>query len=234
VLAVEAKQYARPSLRNFYAALVDYAGAHVSANVVLANYGAMSPGLLASPPERSSAFGYVRPDRPAERSAFVERIRTVIPVPSLMPSRVQPAALAEMATGSPVQAVVVLQWSTGLDLDLHLLAIDTGVATNFHSLAGAGSTDPVLLWNDDRSAPGAEVAQVLSGAGPVSVWVHRFSGTDSLSAMRAVVHVHLPDASANFVVRASEHLFNSDWWHVGVITADGTWQTMDQASTSGP
>ncbi|HEY5247652.1 MAG TPA: hypothetical protein VIJ15_04250, partial [Dermatophilaceae bacterium] len=45
VLVVAANRYARPSRKGFCEALVDYTGAHVSANVVLANYGPMSPGL---------------------------------------------------------------------------------------------------------------------------------------------------------------------------------------------
>ncbi len=107
--------------------------------------------------------------------------------------------------------MVVLQWSTGLDLDLHLLEIDTGVVTNFQSLGTTGATDLVRLWNDDRSGPGVEVAQVLAGAGPVGIWVHRFSGTDPIGEMGATVHVCRSDASADLAVRASSHLLDADW-----------------------
>ncbi|MFS0885459.1 hypothetical protein [Aeromicrobium sp. 179-A 4D2 NHS] len=232
VLAVEAKQYARPSRKNFYGALVDYAGAHVSALVVLANYGPMAPSLLTSPPERCRAVGYVRPGHDAEVASFVGHIRTAVPPPP-MPTASESAGVLRPTPRPNVGTGVVLHWSVGLDLDLHLVATDSGTTTNYLSLPDATAGDLVLLLNDDQAAQGVEIAWISEGAGPVEVWVHCYSGGDHFVDMDATVHICSPDGNS-IDVPASQKLSGARWWLVGVVGIDGVWETLDRASGTGP
>ncbi|MDE0778174.1 MAG: hypothetical protein OSB43_17985 [Nocardioides sp.] len=234
LLVVEAKQWARSGLKNFNAALTDYSGAHSEATVVLANYGPMSRALVRSPPDRCVALGHVRPDRPTARETMVKQVRSAVPPSKPAPPIPTAHATSPVLDGTrPELAEVALTWTKGGDLDLNLVALETARLTNYTTIRGATATDLVRLLNDDVRAPGKEVALVSSIAGPVEVWVHRYRGEDSFTEMGAEVRVRPAHEMPGITVRASPHL-DTDWWYVGVLHPDGSWEQVDEPRSVGP
>lgn len=82
-VVLELKQYLRPSVKKFGAALVDYTRAFTNADVLLADYGPMSPAVMTVVPDilasRSIALGDVRPGREREILELQQRIRQALP-----------------------------------------------------------------------------------------------------------------------------------------------------------
>lgn len=86
LVVIETKQYRKPGVRNFVAALTDYARGQPGAQVILADYGRMSATVITRVPEdlrpRCAALGDVRPGGSGIPD-FEEVVRDALPSPPL-------------------------------------------------------------------------------------------------------------------------------------------------------
>jgi hypothetical protein len=220
VLVVEAKQYRRGSRSNFLKALIDYVGGHRKACVLLANYGTMPQSVIRGAPLEARPFGGVHPGNKQACDEFKEAIRKVVPPAATSPS----VSSSEDVSADPdLRAVVFLHWGRGGDLDLHLVDTDSRTVASYQTIDIQAVDAPVRLWNDDLAAPGIEGAQISVSAGPVELWVHRFSGTERIADCRATIHIRTRDGAV-INLRCPDSVGDAGWWYVGVLETDGSFR----------
>jgi hypothetical protein len=236
-IVVEAKQYRRGQKRNFLDAMTDYAGAHPRARVLLANYGTMPKSVIDGAPTRTKPFGGVHPGNPQICEDFRQAVRDGLPRLADAPATSGAADQGAIGLASEadirLRAFVSLQWSAGEDLDLYLRSQDDGVVAYYGTLSSSAIENRIQLWEDVRSAPGLERAEILQGPGPVEVWVNRFSGTKRLPDTGAVVRIDCR-GHGRLVIPCPGSVADSPWWAVGVLDGSGHFQHSSQAGWDMP
>ena len=146
VLVVEVKHYKRSDGRNFQDALVDYARAHPSANVILVNYGPV--GMLGKLPydmtRRCSTIGDLNPRNKEARNKFRDAVRRHVGEPV--------RTMKSLMMGGRLPGSVIIDTSASMASALE--------STWFRDFAGElarGGAETVTLVDD---GPRATVATV--------------------------------------------------------------------------
>lgn len=210
-LVVECKQYWKPSAGNFRAALIDYARAHASASVLLANYG-QTPASIAADlgldqaDQVVKAFGDVRPFG-AGLESFEAAAREGLQATGILAKHVRMASEASRTSDDAAEkdaerqqtfrnqraeAVVRLSWATGGDLDLRAIPPPgSGWSTvKFDNKGHLDWTPCVALDRDDQSAPGCETIKIARHDEDWRIEVHRYGGDWPVEPVRVEVCMH--------------------------------------------
>jgi hypothetical protein len=171
IVEVECKQYRQARSRNFGDALHDYAHARPGAEVVLVNYGAITPKMhelirARVAPEvhaRCHMIGDFRPGEPAALAAFRDLLDETV--------------RRRLPTSADAIQTLAVRWNGDADLDLHL-EITVGGRTDTVSYQRPGTLDAepfAHLRRDVRSGPGPEeivVGRWLPGTYRLSIKAH--------------------------------------------------------------
>jgi uncharacterized protein YfaP (DUF2135 family) len=178
ILEVECKQYRKPSVSNFSAALTDYAQGRPNAQVVLVNYGAVDQEHLARVNEtvrdRTFLVGNMRPGSPEAQERFKQ----------LVQGAVQKRFARFLSPDSFMislekNAKVVLAWQTeprDLDLHLHLTLPNKVYDINFSDIGSLSNPPWAQLEKDIRDSAEPEVIRVSQWEkGKYQFAVHNYS-----------------------------------------------------------
>lgn len=222
LVAVECKQYARPSAANFAAALEDYARGCPDGLAVLVNYGRVTTQTLervaADVRGRTRAIGNVRPSgkgqiefREVIREALVRRLGPLTPVVSNVP----PAALTTVTRSG----TITLKWgSRPKDLDLHVTIREPSGLEARIGYDNLGTLDRhpwAALERDVQTGIGPETVTVTSMLdAEYVIAVYNYSREAALAGSGAEVVIDTGTAKANLVCPEKG---NGDWWHVARI-----------------
>lgn len=177
-LIVEVKQYKRSSTKNFSAALEDYAFACETAQVLLANYGPISPRVLQvlsrRHRRRTNAAAFVRPDKTDNCLHFQQQIRAAI---STNRGSVSASSIGK----------VELNWGERpADLDLHLFERRSAG----HVFYARAENEALIRFSGDvTTGYGPEVMLFGGTTGVWTVCVHQYSGDGSLNSSGATVDI---------------------------------------------
>ncbi|HEX6699227.1 MAG TPA: hypothetical protein VF101_00695 [Gaiellaceae bacterium] len=201
LVVLETKQYLRSSVKNFGEALSDYVDAHPEATVIVANYGPMSPNVMAAlKPEVARwarAIGDVRPQSVDALRELQRAIVLQMPPPPGGPAAddvregadlivVDVSASMDEDLGSP-SVIDALRRLAEESPDARWLAIDTEVR---FSGTGVTALEGVLGVSRDGSTdlPAALTEEHLRGAVLVTDADGRsqFADTDGLRALGIV------------------------------------------------
>jgi hypothetical protein len=170
-LVVECKHYKRSSTRNFADALNDYSQALGSAQVVLANYGPVGPGVEKAIEharrDRCVAIGRVNPEEPQSLIKFSETVRKTIGEPNRLFSR----STLELA-GASDSPFLLVDVSGSMRSVLTAAKCQTLVANviKFNNVAGVATADTTLLAEGGITPD--EVNRILSYTGTGSTALH--------------------------------------------------------------
>jgi hypothetical protein len=180
VLVVECKQYRRSSMRNFSAALNDYATGCPNARVLLVNNGPIAASVMSAVKNRLKPRAMVvqnfRPDQPESLTAFRAVVwRSVSPKEDIQQQ--QPGV---DAADRPVLAAVVWAPETGFrGLDLHIVIRDrksgASILVNYANPGEPSAAPWVWLPEDVRSSPGLELAYIAKWLDATyEIYVHNY------------------------------------------------------------
>jgi len=170
-VVLELKQYLRPSVKKFSAALIDYTRAFKDADVWLSDYGPLTPAAVMNPVSaelatRAAAFGNVRPGNTSQIADLQQRIRGAPPAPPPASPGQQPVAAKTILVDVSGSMREVLSWQS-VRRQLHDLASANPAATWVAAdtrvratLKGADAVDQLLSLDMSDST---ELAQIVAG-----------------------------------------------------------------------
>jgi hypothetical protein len=185
VLVVEVKHYKKESRRNFGDALVDYAAAHLHADIVLVNYGPASDDYAAlRGVKRATAIGHFAPGVPSTSDKFRKLVQEAVghPVrvekPELVLSRTEAividvsGSMADVLTSTWLQRLLGFEPHATVHLVDHALraTLPAGEVSKWLSENGAGSSTSLITSLDGVLEEHASVLLVTDedGAGSLS------------------------------------------------------------------
>ena len=205
---VECKQYRKWSIKNFGAALADYAAGCPRAVIVLVNYGPVGSNVLTRVPDanrsRTHAIGDFRPDNPASLARFKSLVRASFP--------------------TEPELHIELTWQAAYpDLDLHVVVRPDGIGrpayhVGFEGLGRDDSAEPWLVWPEDaRRNPGRETItakRIISAV--YEIHVHLYGNARVLFPGPDIkLTVTLDGRATELPPPASQA--GTTWWHAGTL-----------------
>jgi uncharacterized protein YfaP (DUF2135 family) len=219
---VECKQYLRASVKNFQAAVIDYANGQPNANVALVNYGPASSSILNGVPValsgRIKIIGNLRPLREDSEREFREWIyqqtmRASTPQAGAATTAGELAPSGEMDAEDEAQ--IELQWNElPRDLDLHVFVATASGRTINYADQGTLESWPWLELNKDvRTGYGSEIVRIRKTVeGFYRIEVHSFSNDAPLTGCGAKVTIRVRgEESKTFSCPSVGY---GSWWHV--------------------
>jgi hypothetical protein len=217
---VECKQYLRASVKNFQAAVVDYATGQPNAHVALVNYGpagsSIIKGVPASLSGRIKVIGDLRPLSPHSEQEFREWIHRQamrVSTPKVETVVAEPPPFGEMDAKDESQ--IELRWNaTPRDLDLHVyIAIANERPINYANQGRLGSWPWLELDKDVRTGYGPEIVRIEKTVeGYYRIEVHSFSNDAPLAGCGAQVTIRIRGEESRTFRCPNEGY--GRWWHV--------------------
>lgn len=222
LLVLEVKQYKQSNKSNFSAAIEDYAFACPKAEIMLANYGPVSAGVLGALSKkarrRTTAYSHVRPDRDEGCRQLREGIGRVVtffrearPPPGEHSPQITNSDHPTRPAGSGRIQRVELTWGKSpRDLDLHLIGDDSHI---YYEAPTHGME--VEYHGDIVTGFGPEIISITASQSTFLVCVHQFSSDGLLSASDATVKIwHSFENEVNETTLHCPTHGTGHWWLV--------------------
>ncbi len=218
---VECKQYLRASVKNFRAAVVDYATGQPNAHVALVNYGPTSLSLINGVPAalrgRITVIGDLRPLSPQSEQGFREWVhrqatRVSTPKVGVVGAEELPSS---GETDAEEEAQIELTWNElPRDLDLHVFVAEANERPiNYANQGTLGNWPWVELDKDRRTGYGPEVIRIRKIVeGFYRIEVHCFSNDAPLAGCGAKVTIRIRGRKQSTLACPNEG--HGRWWHV--------------------